>query len=165
MTWWGVGIGATLGVIKGKKNQDRMDANDKFRKTAIQYSPWTGMQDPGSQVLPGMLESGTQGAALGGMVGNSVSGASGAAPASTTGETTLGAAPAVNNIEGMKFTDAQMAGPQFNPALAPKNAGAMGGQAFKPQPQPMQMSGQASQAQTEMGPLELQRWQMLHGNN
>lgn len=62
--------GAALGAIRGKQNEKRMKENDKFRRAAIQYSPWTGMGDPGSQALPGMFESGLSGAVQGAALGN-----------------------------------------------------------------------------------------------
>lgn len=62
--------GAGMGLLKGKRNEEKMADNDKFRKAAITYSPWTGMGDPGSQQLPGTLESGLGGAATGAMIGS-----------------------------------------------------------------------------------------------
>ena len=73
--WVPIAMGA-LGALQGINNEKRMEKNDAFRKAAIQYSPWTGMQDPGSPVLPGMLQSGLQGAATG-MMGASMMGNAG----------------------------------------------------------------------------------------
>lgn len=88
MSWWAVGITAALGAKKGMDNEARMDKNDKFRKASIMYSPWTNMGDPGSQQLPGMLESGVQGGLTGAMLGSSMG--AGAAPAAG-GTTAAGA--------------------------------------------------------------------------
>lgn len=74
---------AALGALKGKANEKRMKENDKFRRAAIQYSPWTGMGDPGSQQLPGMFESGLSGAVQGAALGNLAGLGGAAAPAST----------------------------------------------------------------------------------
>lgn len=88
MSWVAVGMGG-LGLYQGMQNEKRMKANDKFRKAAITYSPWTGMGDPGSQQLPGMLQSGLQGAATGAMIGNAMGKPT--APATTGATGTAGA--------------------------------------------------------------------------
>jgi len=100
----GLLAGAALGVLRGKKNEARMEENDKFRRAAIQYSPWTKMSDPGSAVMPGMLEAGTTGAATGAMVGNLFPAASTLSTglAGVTGENMLGSSAMTGQLEGMK---------------------------------------------------------------
>ncbi len=60
---------AAAGALKGISNEKKMQENDKYRKAAITYSPWTGMGDPGSMTLPGVLESAVQGGAMGASLG------------------------------------------------------------------------------------------------
>jgi hypothetical protein len=71
MSWWATGITAAAGAYKGMKNEEKMDRNDKFRKAAIKYSPWTDMKDPGAPELSGTLDSGLQGGMQGYMMGQS----------------------------------------------------------------------------------------------
>lgn len=94
MSWVTAGI-AAAGAIKGgldaKANRKQQAKNDHFRRTAIAYSPWTGMGDPGhmsagnTDTMSGMLGGGLQGASIGlmgsqaGLWGGMGAGASGAA--------------------------------------------------------------------------------------
>lgn len=64
MSWVVVGV-AAAGVLQGSANEKKMERANKARAATIQYSPWTGMGDPGEQQLPGALEMGLQGASLG----------------------------------------------------------------------------------------------------
>lgn len=91
----GLLVGGGAGLLKGAKNEKKMKEHAKFREAALRYSPWTGMGDPGDLNLPGMLESGLQGGALGATVGNLVpaGGATGSL-ASGTSAATGGMAPA-----------------------------------------------------------------------
>lgn len=66
--WWQLipmAIGAVAGAAQGQANKERMQKEAKFRKAAIQYSPWTGMGDPGMSNLPGEFTSGLKGLAGG----------------------------------------------------------------------------------------------------
>lgn len=67
-------LGGGLGLYRGVRNEQRMKDQDKFRKAAITYSPWTGMGDPGAMHLPGVVESSISGAATGAMLGNAMGG-------------------------------------------------------------------------------------------
>lgn len=110
MSWVTVAIAGGLGAYKGIKNEERMAANDKFRKAAITYSPWTGMSDPGSVSLPGVLESGVQGAAMGATLGNALGtgGAAGSTGAGVgaAGQNSLGGVDMANKL-GAQFGGAQ----------------------------------------------------------
>lgn len=74
MSWVAVGVSAA-GAIKGgmdaNANRRRAKEHDKFRKAAIQYSPWSGMGDPGAgnfgttDMLSGALGGGLQGYSMG----------------------------------------------------------------------------------------------------
>lgn len=58
--------GAGLGLVKGYQNNKKNEADAKFRKAAITYSPWTGMQDPGrGPDRAGMFDSALSGAGSG----------------------------------------------------------------------------------------------------
>lgn len=96
----GLLVGGGLGALKGIQNQKKMEENDKFRKAAIAYSPWTGMGDPGSPNMPGMLESGISGAAMGAATGNLFGAASGAAPAASTAAVGAGTPGALGAASG-----------------------------------------------------------------
>lgn len=112
MSWWATGITAAMGVKKGMDNEARMSKNDKFRKAALTYAPWTGMGDPGSQQLPGAMESGLTGAATGAMMGSMAGGASPAAAGSETAVAGgLGSGAEAAKLEGLKFTPEQMQQP------------------------------------------------------
>lgn len=105
-------LGGGLGLMKGMKNEERMDANDKYRKAAIEFSPWTGMGDPGAQQLPGMFESALGGASTGAMMGSMVGGGEAAAAAGGGEGALMGSgAEAAGKLEALKFTPDQMANP------------------------------------------------------
>lgn len=130
MSWWAVGITAAMGAKKGMDNEARMDKNDKFRKEAITYSPWTGMGDPGSQQLPGMLESGVSGGLTGAMLGNAMGNTTGAAAGATIGGESMAGATAAGQKTAGGLNDAINI-PQQGGALNFNQAGpytAMGGQ-------------------------------------
>ncbi len=145
MSWVTVGIAGGLGVYKGIKNEERMAANDKFRKAAIMHSPWTGMADPGSVALPGVLESGVQGAAMGATLGNALGAGSAAAPASVEtgvgagGQNALGGVNMSNKL-GAQFGGAQEFVPQqgLNLTGGMSSAEQLGAQ-FAQQPEQLQM--------------------------
>ena len=90
MSWVAVGVTAA-GVVKGsldaKSARKRQAKNDAFRRAAIQYSPWTGMGDPGSpnvgntDGLSGALGGGLQGFAMGSTISNAAGAAGGASKA------------------------------------------------------------------------------------
>lgn len=131
----GLLVGGGLGALKGIQNQKKMEEHDKFRKAALTYSPWTGMGDPGALNLPGTLESGASGAAMGAATGNLFGGAAIAAPSSTAGLATgtpgaLGAASGANPaIYGSNLRYANILGG----VDAARNLGAMqGGLNFAP---------------------------------
>ena len=138
MSWWAVGISAALGAKKGMDNQDRMEKNDKFRKAAIQYSPWTGMGDPGSQQLPGALESGVSGGLTGAMLGNAMGNSTCAAKVAG-GEVGSGQAVAGGAGDAMKMPGGaqqldfsqQNVGP-YTAMGGQGSAGALGGQQPNP---------------------------------
>jgi hypothetical protein len=65
----GLLAGAGLGVLKGNRNSKANEAQDKYRKVAMAYSPWTGLGDVGGGTAPGMADSMIQGAAMGASVG------------------------------------------------------------------------------------------------
>lgn len=77
-------LGGGLGLYRGVRNEQRMKDQDKFRKAAITYSPWTGMGDPGALHLPGVIESAISGAATAGLLGNSMGGAGAGAGATAS---------------------------------------------------------------------------------
>lgn len=139
MTWWGVGITAALGVKKGMDNEKRMEKQDQFRKASIMYSPWTGMGDPGSQQLPGALESGIQGGLTGAMISTAGAKGGGATEAASSGTTaaagnggvTLGAADMGQKMEALKFSPQEMQAPMQGGVYTsmgpqPGSAGALG---------------------------------------
>lgn len=107
MSWWAVGITTALGAKKGMDNEARMEKNDKFRKAAITYSPWTGMGDPGSQQLPGALESGVSGGLTGAMLGNAMGNSAGAAKVAggevAGGQAVAGGAGDAMKTQGLDF--------------------------------------------------------------
>jgi hypothetical protein len=82
-------VGAALGAAKGMSNASANKKDEKFRKAAITYSPWTGMQDPGQKqrtgVMGSMLQGGLMGASMGGaggiLGGGAAAGGAGAAGA------------------------------------------------------------------------------------
>jgi hypothetical protein len=88
MSWVGVGV-AAVGAVKGgldaKSAKKKQAKHDAFRKASIQYSPWSGMGDPGAgnfgntDAMSGMLGGGLQGYALGSMAGGAMGGAAGGA--------------------------------------------------------------------------------------
>lgn len=66
--------GAALGGMKAKRQQAQADQQNKFRKAAIMYSPWTGMSDPGGATAPSDLEGLLGGALTGAQVGGALQG-------------------------------------------------------------------------------------------
>lgn len=145
--WAPIAMGA-LGAYRGIKNEKRMKDNDKFRKAAIQYSPWTGMGDPGSQQLPGMLESGLQGAATGAMLGSSLGSLGGAT------------APATNAAVGQQAS----AGALGSKAMT-QELGQMGNFAA-PQAQPFSVAGVDGMSAPGMGSQFAQngQWGLMRKN-
>lgn len=63
-------IGAGLGLLKGQAGAKKNEEQDRYRKQAMLYSPWTGMGDVGGGTAPGMTDSIISGAAGGAMIGN-----------------------------------------------------------------------------------------------
>ncbi len=62
--------GAVKGAVEGEANKKNQRRQDAFRKAAIQYSPWSGMSDPGAvNAGPQGLQSITGGAIQGGVLG------------------------------------------------------------------------------------------------
>lgn len=119
MSWVTVGVaaaGAIKGMMDSKAAEGKAAEHDKFRKAALENSPWTGMGDPGAaQVGNTNMASGALGGGLqGAMVGSMFAGGGGA-----------DAAPAVT-------------GPQGGPTIA--NAQAMQGPMMQNQSPYMQRS-------------------------
>lgn len=81
-----------LGAVKGKRNEDFNERQNKFRAEAIRYSPWTKMGDPGASNQPGMFESMASGAATGAMLGSMLGGGGAAGAAGGAGEAGLSSA-------------------------------------------------------------------------
>ncbi len=79
----GAALGGAKGIAQGARNKKIQAENEKFRKAAIMYSPWTNMQDPGAGPMgPGSAEAGIGGALSGAATGAMVGGiGAGAAPA------------------------------------------------------------------------------------
>lgn len=77
--------GAALGAMSSKRKQDQADAQNKYRKAAIQYSPWTGMGDPGGASAPSMLEGAVGGALTGAQLGGTLGSLGGAETAAAAG--------------------------------------------------------------------------------
>lgn len=77
MFWIPMAIGAAMGAVKGNKEQKMAREHDKFRKKAIEMSPWTGMSDPGAMQTKGMLANVVGGAATGAMMGQMIPSAGG----------------------------------------------------------------------------------------
>lgn len=66
----GMLLGGGLGLLQGARNESKEKQQEAFRRAALQWSPWTGMQDPGALNLPGVLESTVGGVAKGAMYGD-----------------------------------------------------------------------------------------------
>lgn len=126
---WAIGslIGAGLGALKGKANEKKMEEQDKFRKAAIQNSPWTGMSDPGALNLPGMTGSLMSGAALGGLTGGMMGGAAPVAEgaASAAAPTAVNTATGANVLGGGAMANSMA----MTPAIAGASPGAWGAMA------------------------------------
>jgi hypothetical protein len=145
MFWIPLAIGAGLGALKGNKNVKKQAENDKYRKAAITYSPWTKMGDPGSTDLPGVLESGISGAAMGALAGNALGGGAATAPASVetgvgaSGQNALGGVNMSNKL-GAQFGGAQEFVPQqgLNLTGGMSSSEQLGAQ-FAQQPDQLQM--------------------------
>lgn len=103
-----LGLGAAglvSGYMKGKRNEKTAEENAKFRKAAIQYSPWTHMSDPGAGPqgaggLESAISGGLQGAAMGSMVGGLGGAAAPAAGAASGAAVAPSAAPYANAFGG-----------------------------------------------------------------
>jgi len=73
------GAGAIKGALDAKSAKKKQEKHDAFRKTAMQYSPWTGMGDVGAgnfgntDALSGALGGGLKGFAMGSTI-NSMAG-------------------------------------------------------------------------------------------
>lgn len=121
----GAGLGGIAGLIKGKKNEEKMADQDRFRKAALTYSPWTGMGDPGALNLPGGLSSALGGAAMGALTGEMFGEAEGAVDPAVTGSAQAAAPSALGTLAGSQSAQGfgQMAA--FSPQLM-QQAGAMG---------------------------------------
>lgn len=72
MFWIPMAIGAAMGAAKGVNEKQQAAAHDKFRRKAIEMSPWTGMSDPGAMQTKGMMGNILGGAATGGMIGSMI---------------------------------------------------------------------------------------------
>lgn len=68
-----------LGVGKGVANSKANARDKKIRAATVQYSPWTGMGDPGETRRPGMFDSITQGLLSGAIAGQALQGMGGPA--------------------------------------------------------------------------------------
>lgn len=76
MSWVMVGV-AAVGAMKGMQDskvaKQKADSHDKYRRVALENSPWTNMGDPGAaavgntDAMSGALGGGLQGAAIGSM--------------------------------------------------------------------------------------------------
>lgn len=80
----GLLAGVGLGLLRGNRNAKKNEEQDRYRKAAMLYSPWTGMGDVGGGNAPGVLDSALQGAALGSSVGSMLKPSSTIAQSSTT---------------------------------------------------------------------------------
>lgn len=106
MSWITVGLaaaGATSGYLKGKRNEKNQEANAKFRKAAIQYSPWTKLSDPGAGPqgaggLEAAIGGGMQGAAMGSMIGKAAPGLTASNP-TTVSDMPMGFKPEAMQID------------------------------------------------------------------
>lgn len=78
------GAGALKGALDANAAKKNQKEHDSYRKAAIQYSPWTGMTDPGAgnfgnqNMLSGALGGGLKGALYGKMIGGSIGSLGGA---------------------------------------------------------------------------------------
>lgn len=89
MTWVAVGVagvGAVKGTMDANSAKEKQKQHDKYRKTAMIYSPWTGMEDIGAgnfgntDGVSGALGGGLQGFAMGSQI-NGMAGAGAGAEA------------------------------------------------------------------------------------
>jgi len=131
MSWFALGA-ATVGLVKGKMdgdaNKKRQGKLDASRKAQIQYSPWTGMGDPGA-VNAGptggdaMLGGAMQGAMVGQSMGNlDFSGASKPLTGSADfGKVSGNGWSGADGIQGTQLPAANI------PQQQPGSAGAIGG--------------------------------------
>lgn len=93
------GAGGLLGAMKAKRQQDQADAQNKYRKAALTYSPWTGMSDPGGASAPTMLE----GALGGALTGAQLGGALNQLPGVGEGAAAAGEAGALKTTGGQNY--------------------------------------------------------------
>ena len=116
MSWVTVGIaaaGAIKGMMDAKASQRKAESHDKFRKAAIEMSPWTGMGDPGAAAVgntsmaSGALGGGLQGAMIGSLFG-------GGGAAAGAGEPAAALTPKSTAALAMNTRPSQM-GPNANP--------------------------------------------------
>ena len=71
--WWiPMVVGAVMGAVKGKKNEEANKRDRRIRSETIRYSPWTNMSDPGETERPGMGDSILGGAAGGLGIGSMI---------------------------------------------------------------------------------------------
>lgn len=87
MSWVIAGMSA-LGALKSHNQQQQAKKQDKFRKAAITYSPWTGMGDPGGMIAPDLLSGAAEGAASGALLSGALGGGEAVAPMETAGAAT-----------------------------------------------------------------------------
>ena len=74
-----LGLGAALGGAKGIANKKANARDRKIRAATVEYSPWTGLRDPGETQRPGMLDSIAQGTLSGAIAGQALHGLGGSA--------------------------------------------------------------------------------------
>ncbi len=111
---WAALAGAGLGVLQGQKSKKDSKKHDEYRRAVLQYSPWTGMSDPGEKKYVGPLTSAARGALTGYMAGSLMApGATEAATAASAGTQTA-AAPSYLGGADM----AAQLGAQGNAAIA-----------------------------------------------
>jgi len=121
MAWWIPLITAAAGAAKGYGNQKQQKKNDEFRKAAIRYSPWTGMQDPGAQNAgQGVLGSAIQGGITGALAAQSFGGAGAAGAGAGAGASGVGAG-------GLALNTAAPQATMLNHSTGALGAGALGG--------------------------------------
>lgn len=133
------GAGAGMGLMKGMSNQKKNAEDARFRKAAIEFSPWTGMADPGRANRAGVMDSTFQGAMGGLGMGQSAAGALGSTPAVTPPAPAVQAA-AVPTAQPLQFQGANMD--------APLN---VGGQSFTPKVLKPQVWNKMAGPQSEYG--------------
>ena len=109
-------LGGGLGAVKSIHNKKLNDDQDAYRRAVIQYSPWTGMSDPGGGTRQTGLMPIVSGAALGGITGGMFGGA---APAAAEGAT---AASGAGSLGGTSM--ANELGSEFGKTAALSNGAA-----------------------------------------